>query len=92
MRFKWTFQKRELFKRYLEQAYTLSKIAELWEDLGEDYQISAAALGREVKLGLTEQEYSDHRWALYDITKVYEHIIGKDAVEYIRQSKENDDE
>lgn len=92
MRFTWNLKKRELFKRYLEQDYTLSKIADLWSDLGEEYQISAAALGREVKLGLTAQEYSDRRWAKYDITKVYEHIIGQDAVEYIRKNKENANE
>ena len=92
MRFKWNLEKRELFKRYLEQDYTLAKIAEIWSDLGEEYQISAAALGREVRLGLTEEEYRDRRWAKYSVVKAYETLIGKDVVDFIRQNKERDNE
>ena len=86
---KWDLDKRIAFQSLLRQGYSLRQIFNMWMEVhGNSPTIST--LSREVALGLTEEEYQNKQYVKYDIIKVYEKLIGADAVEYIRNRQKGE--
>ena len=82
---KWNLDMRLVLQNLLRQDYTLTKIRDMWQEADAPYNsISLPLLSTEVRKGLTEDEIKERRFARYDITRVYESIIGKDAIDYIK--------
>ena len=88
----WDLTKRIALQKYLRQGYTLSNICEMWAEAGDEYRMSPVTLSREVKLGLSAKESAEKRFIKYDICRVYENLIGVDAVEYIQKNRITNDE
>lgn len=82
---KWNLDMRLVLQNLLRQDYTLTKIRDMWLEADAPFNsISLTLLSNEVRRGLTPEEIKERRFARYDITRVYESIIGKDAIDYIK--------
>lgn len=88
--FKWTLEKRKMLKQYLEDGYSQKKVCTLLRAFEEFENLTEVKLNIEVKKGLSEEDQKDRRFSKYSIVKVYENIIGADAIEYLRQEFKNE--
>ena len=89
----WNLSMRLALQAYLRQGYSMTTILEEFHRIGGEYEkLSFNLISKEVKLGLTESQIKDRRYVKYDVARVYENLIGKDAADYLRKHEVVDDE
>lgn len=86
----WNLEKRLTLKKYLQQGFNITNIYKQWSKLSNDYsEFNKKDISAEIKRGLTEEEIKSRQYIKYNIYKVYEELIGADAVQYISEYKED---
>lgn len=82
---KWTLSDKKILKGLCEQGYNIKTIHEKMRAMGKEFNYDA--IRREVLAGLTEQQIQEKRYFKYSINRSYEKVIGKDAIDYIKENR-----
>ncbi|WP_411328678.1 hypothetical protein [Anaerofustis stercorihominis] len=84
--FKWDYWKRIELQGLLRLGYSLTQVEKIWKnDYG--YSPTIVSISKEVKRGLSEDDYQKRLYLNYDVYTVYVNVIGEDAVNFIKNHK-----
>lgn len=92
-RFYWTLEKRILLQQWLKEGGMLVTVCREWQALDDENlnTITEVMLRSEIEKGITPEDHAARRWNRYDPMRVYETMIGKDAMAYVIQRVKNGD-
>lgn len=84
--FKWDYCKRVELQGLLKIGYNLTQVEKIWKD-EYGYSPTLVSISREVRKGLSEDDYQKRLYLNYDIYTVYMNVLGEDACNFIRNYK-----